>query len=571
MYWMGTDTDCSFARLGTLALSRAVFDRLQLADLVDRLAPADPQQEFTHGQVLSALLAARLDRPLALMNVAGWAANQGTDLVFGIPADKLNDDRLARSLDALFEIRHSLTAAVVAHAMAWAELQPTRLHFDPTDITFFGRYDDSQPRPDHDSCPSDSRLSPAHLTRGYASGQVCVQLGIAAVADEFGALPIAVHCYDGNRNGHTGIREQLELIRTHQTLPEHALIVSDRGTFSAEHLIVLKSHGQAALCSVPWNDYRDLFDARRTHLQWQTASFLSQEQQRRRQVDTSLPRDSYRLAVVNHTLTQRDSGRTVDVRVIFVHSSASEREERQRREENVAAIRDGLIELAAKLQRGHPQSTAASIQRQIRRLLGKRDAARFFSWNLVPLTTAQRDAMPPPRKGFTRPTHRLEWSFDESAAQHAHFADGVSVLVTTAPPTDSADSLFTQFKKQCYVERLHHQLKTPLAVSPVFLKTPSRVEALIHLLALGLIAQQATERVYRQRTSATSAKPDRTTADRLWEAFRPYTVLLQHESDGDIQVLPTRLADHPKQILRTLGLKLPRQCLATHIPLQLTG
>ena len=406
MLLLGNDTESTTARLGTLALTRPLLDKLRLAEIVDRLAPADPQQEFSHGQVLAALLAARLDRPLALVNVQAWAADFNTELLFGIPPDKLNDDRLGRSLDALFDIRHSLTAAVVHEAMRWAEVQPNCIHFDPTEIT-------------------------AHV-------------------DDLGALPISILCYDGNRNGHTGIRDQLQLLHEFHTFPQETLMVSDRGTFSAEHLIRLKSHGQTALCAVPWNDYRDLFDTHRAQLNWQPASFLSQEQQRRRDTGSSLPHDSYRLAVLRHQLTSRESKETIDCRVIFVHSTASEREERIRREENIVKIREGLTELAAKLQRGHPQSTTESLTRQVVRLLGKKDAAQFFSWQMVPLTVAEREALPPPRKGFTRPTHRLEWSFDETAAAAAPHADGISVMVTTAPLAKSADGLFTQYKKQCY-------------------------------------------------------------------------------------------------------------------------
>jgi len=66
--------------------------------------------------------------------------------------------------------------------------------------------------------------------------------------------------------------------------------------------------------------------------------------------------------------------------------------------------------------------------------------------------------------------------------------DGLSVLFTTAPQHYSGDALFTKFKEQNYIELLHHQMKTPLAVRPVFLKSPRRVEALLTLLQ---IASQA--------------------------------------------------------------------------------
>ena len=204
MHWLGTEVDLTTQDLGTLALTRPLLDRLRLAEIVDRHLPCDPQQEYSYGRVLSALLAARLDRPVALMNVVEWAGDSGVEFLFGIPPDKLNDDRLGRALDAFFQARHSIAAAVACEAMRWAEVQPLRIHFDPTDVTFAGRYEASEPRTEW--LGFDDRLPPAHLVRGYASGAVSVQVGMAAFVDDFGALPVAMHCYDGNRNGHTGIR-----------------------------------------------------------------------------------------------------------------------------------------------------------------------------------------------------------------------------------------------------------------------------------------------------------------------------------------------------------------------------
>ena len=70
--------------------------------------------------------------------------------------------------------------------------------------------------------------------------------------------------------------------------------------------------------------------------------------------------------------------------------------------------------------------------------------------------------------------------------------------LTTAPLTRSADTLFTEFKQQCYVEQGHHQWKTPLAVRPLFLKSPERVEALVYLLKIALTAYHLLQRLYRQ-------------------------------------------------------------------------
>jgi hypothetical protein len=49
--------------------------------------------------------------------------------------------------------------------------------------------------------------------------------------------------------------------------------------------------------------------------------------------------------------------------------------------------------------RGHPKTTKASVARRVTRLFGNRAAARFFRWEMAPLTEAERAALPPPPRG----------------------------------------------------------------------------------------------------------------------------------------------------------------------------
>jgi len=124
--------------LGPLALIAPLLEQLQLAALIDQHLPPDPQREFSHGTVLSLLAAARLSAPQALLRVPQWASDSAAEHLWGIPADKLNDDRLGRALDAFFTQRHSILAAVTLRALELTELSLQRLHFDTTEVTFCG-------------------------------------------------------------------------------------------------------------------------------------------------------------------------------------------------------------------------------------------------------------------------------------------------------------------------------------------------------------------------------------------------------------------------------------------------
>ena len=553
---------------GDLALIAPLLQRLGLADIIDGHLPPDPQLEFPHGRVLSLLLAARLCQPTALVNVATWAEATGADLLWDIPAESLNDDRLGRALDAFFTQRHSIQATIAAEALRLAELSPQRLHFDTTHLIFYGDYDASRPRPDNTPWPprSSAGVPPAHITHGYAADEKLIHVGITAAVDDLGALPILGQCLDGNHNNHTAIHQQSDWLLDQGLLSRGALLVSDRGTFSVEHVARLHRHGCHVLCSAPWADYQALYDAQAGRLNWQRASFLSLEQQRRRAVGSSLPREHYDLAVVRHTLTGPETDQPILCRVIFVYSSADAVICRQTREQDVARLRAGLEEIAASVGRGHPRTTQASVARRVAELFGRRAAARFFRWEMVPLSAAEQAALPEPSRGGRRPAYRFTFAFDTAGAAAAAAYDGLSVLVTTAPREQSADALFTQFKGQNYVELSHHQWKTPLAVRPVFLKSPRRVEALVCLMQLALTAYQLLERFYRQSTpEGATAAEQRRTAESLLREFRGYGLIERRTRLGRV-VRATRLTGRQQQILCQLGFPSPAQLLAQVLP-----
>jgi Domain of unknown function (DUF4277) len=562
--WHGPTLADDTINFGPLALIAPLLQRLDIAPIIDRHLPPDPQLAFSHGRVLSLFLAARLCQPTALINVPAWAADTGADLLWDIPADSLNDDRLGRALDAFFTQRHSILTAVAAQAFHLADLPRDRLHFDPTHLSFYGAYEASQPRPPNYPWPPANSVDvpPAHITHGHGDDAKLIQVGITAVVDELGAVPILGQTLDGNRNGHTAIRQAAEWLLDANILRPGTLLISDRGTFSAEHVAHLHRHDCPVLCSVPWADYRVLYDTHAAQLNWHRASYLSLEQQRRRDTGSALPQEHYELAVLRHELTDPETRQPIPCRVLFVHSSADEAICRQTREQDLSRLRAGLEAIAATVARGHPQTTQATIARRVTRLFGNRAAAQFFRWEMVPLTAVEQAALPAPARGCRRPSFRFRYEFDEAAAVAAAAYDGLSALLTTAPRQQSGDTLFTQFKQQNYLELSHHQWKTPLAVRPVFLKSPRRVEALVCLMQVALTAYQILERLYRQSVPADAVPSElHRTTESLLRVFRGYG-LIERRTQLGRAVHATRLTTAQGCILRQLRFPTPAQLLA---------
>jgi transposase len=566
--WLAPPANDTTLAFGPLALIAPLLEHLDIASIIDRHLPPDPQLVYSHGQILSLLLAARLCQPTALVNIPTWAHNSGADLLWDIPAEALNDDRLGRALDAFFSQRHSIQTSVAAQTLRLAELTPQRLHFDTTHLIFAGAYpastarSDSTPWPPQDS----TAVGPAHITHGYAAEDKLIHVGVTCAVDELGAVPLLGQCIDGNLTNHTAIEQQCAWLFDQGLLRRGSLLVSDRGTYSVEHVARLRRHGCHVLCSAPWADFQSLYDECAARLTWRRASYLSREQQRRRETGATLPWEHYELAVLRHTLTDPQTNRPIPCRLLFVYSSADAAICRQTREQDIQRLQTGLAQIAQTVARGHPRTTQASITRRIVELFGRRAAACFFRWELVPLSPEEQAALPPPARGCRRPSYRLHFEFDAVAAEQAAAYDGLSVLVSTAPNSQSADELFTYYKEQNYVELSHHQWKSPLAVRPVFLKSPVRVEALVCLMQLALTAYQLLERFYRQSVPAGAGEEEqRLTAESLLREFRSYGLIERRTRLGRV-VQASRLSERQRQILHQLGFPTPAQLLAQVLP-----
>lgn len=572
--WYGSQSELEAANFGALAVVFPLLERMNVAQIINQHLPADPRAEYSFGAVLSLLLAARLHRATALSNVAQWAGESGGDMLWQIPVEKLNDDRLGRALDAFFRQRHSILAHLALHVSKEFGVPLSELHYDPTHILFEGAYDNAEPRQGvvaEDTVRSDHALKPAHITKGRGTddapdGALMIHAGLCTYVDDFGPLPLFGHTVDGNQNGHTAVAEQFALIKKHLK-PTELTMFSDRGTFSAGHLRRFRQEGFHAVCSAPWNEFRALFDEHRPTLSWKKASYLSMEQQRRRQDKSNLPQEHYELAVLEHTLVDEESKQEIPSWVLFVFSTADQKVVRQQRQKQVDKIRQGLEQIQTSVAAGRRSTDTNAVARRVEKLFGAKQAARYFTWTMTPLSKQEQAALRAPGRGCTRAKQRFTFQFDQAALQQDEQHDGYSALVTTLRQTPaSADALFSKFKQQNYSEHVNRQFKGPLAVRPVFLQSPQRVEALVFLMMMALTAYFLLQRLYRQSVPAKAPQKERrTTTQTILRTFHRY-VLLIHRTRLGREVQPTRLTTNQRELLQRLGFATPAQILSKKLP-----
>ncbi|HTQ91297.1 MAG TPA: IS1634 family transposase, partial [Streptosporangiaceae bacterium] len=173
-------------RLGALPVVAEFGRRLRIAEIIDELCPVRPVAWISHGEVIEALVANRLTAPAPLVRVQEWAAAMAVEEAYGISPELLNDDRIARALDAIAPQLDAITGSVGAAAVSGFGVDVARLHWDMTSISLYGAYpeaDEQYPAPRWGH-PKDRRPDLRQI-----------QAGLAVSGD--GGIPVFHHGYDG--------------------------------------------------------------------------------------------------------------------------------------------------------------------------------------------------------------------------------------------------------------------------------------------------------------------------------------------------------------------------------------
>lgn len=157
-----------------------------------------------HAQALGVLVQNILLSPAPLYRIAQWAEPVGAEGLGLTEAEKrsLNDDRIARALDALASPRgRSLFFHLAIHIIKQFELDTHRIHHDTTTVTFRGRYEGSVDEP---------RITHGH-NKDHRPDLKQLVFGLNVTAD--GAVPVSHEVYSGNRTDDTIHRGNLERLR----------------------------------------------------------------------------------------------------------------------------------------------------------------------------------------------------------------------------------------------------------------------------------------------------------------------------------------------------------------------
>ncbi len=457
-------------RLGALPVVAEFGRRLRVAEIVDELCPVRPVAWISHGEVIEALVASRLTAPAPMVRVQERAAAMAVDEAYGITPELLNDDRIARALDAIAPYLDEITGSAGAAAITEFGVDVSRLHWDLTSISLYGAYPQADleypaPRWGH---PKDRRPDLKQI-----------QAGLAVSGD--GGIPVFHHAYAG------GAAEAAQVVGAMTALRQ---IAGPRPFLLAGDSKLISYTSAAAMGAREAGFVAPLAAARVP-----AGLFAALPPGAGTLVDYAAGRDARKPAAARGTYRVLEDGGMdlagprkadppVHLRRILVYSSANATGAAKARALKLAKATgdlDRLVRTAGT--RFHP--TAGAVAARVTAIAAQRRVKAYLRTTISHSPTG-------------KPVLSWRWRFDQAAIGAEAATDGWYALLTNLEPRQASPAeVFRRYKGQHVVERRYGEFKGPLAVAPLFLKTNRRIAALITVICLALLIFCLAERQAR--------------------------------------------------------------------------
>jgi len=437
--------------LGALPVLCELLDVLQVRQIVNRHCPTAAEVE--HGTVAIVLVLNRLMAPRPLYQVADWVAQGVLVSMLGIPASKFNDDRLGRTLDAISEHARDIWQDIVHHALVRFDIDLSIIFYDLTAFVVHGAYSES----DY------AKFGFAHNT---PMDKRKVKAGLNVSAD--GNIPTEYGMWSGNTADLATVQENMDrlchLLRRRGWSSNETVIIGDRANLNDELAVAYKDHDLHYLAGLQAHKkvHRELLE------QYPTQQFYTH------------PLDKGYWGICCPVVFEH-AGRQVTHRGLVVLSGPMRTAHRQGRAKKLWALNQALWAVRAKI--GKPRyRTVACVQQRANTQLKKSPVGKFMWAQAYTDDDGQV---------------RLRWGLNRYALWKAGQRDGRYLLVTNDWSLSPAQML-ALYRQKDGVEKRFTVSKSDLKVSPIYLHKDKRIEAMLLINMLALLAYSLLERQARQ-------------------------------------------------------------------------
>jgi transposase len=449
-----------------------------------------------------------------------------------------------------------LLTTLVVHMVKEFEVSLEQLHNDSTSLTLHGEY----------------AAATGRLVRGRPTLVVTLghnkdhrpdlkQLLWILTVSADGAVPVHVKVADGDTEDSTTHRETWEVLRA-LVGSANFLYVADSKLCTRETLKHIHEHGGRFLTVLPRTRKEDaLFKAwLQTHPPaWEE---VARKPHPRRKAGSP---DVFR--AIPSPVPDADG-----FRLFWYESSHKLERDAQARRDALQKAWKQVEELAARLQGPRPRfGTQAKVAAAVEQILATTGAARWVAYQVVTVEAAvfRQETRGRPGKN-TRWRRRLQrrfrltWERREAEIDYDARTDGLFPLLTNDPDLTAAAILDAYKSKQPLVEKRHDLLKNVEAATPMYLKSISRIEALLALHFVALLVHALLEREVRRAMARRGIAElplypeDRDckapSTDRILETFAPLQRHLLYKAGRVVQRFDPELTDLQRRLVGLLGI-----------------
>jgi len=472
------------------------YELLQRLELIPFLAEqwASGREDIPWATMSMVLVLARWCDPSSELHLAeqGYEGMALAD-VLGVPADKVNEDRLYRALDHLLPHKNALEKHLKQRLGELFQIEYDLLLYDVTSTYFEG----------------EAKKNP-QAQRGYSRDRRpdCKQVNIALVVSRQG-LPLGYEIFAGNRHDATTVEEMVNAIEKKYGQAGR-IWVMDRGMSSEDNVEFLKQGGRRYILGTP-----------KSMLKRFEGELLSQEW---KQVHEGL----------EVRLCRAPQGEEV-----FILCRSAERQEKEKaiHERFERRIEEGLNRIQAGC--GKRKGWPTQVAQRVGRLLGENSrAAKLFK------VTIEADA-----KGWGQ----LRWRKLESWREWARLSEGCYLLRSNVIDW-SGEELWHAYIQLTEAEAAFRVHKSDLQLRPVWHQKEKRVQAHILVCFLAYVLWKTLAQMCRH---AGLGDDPRTVFAQLRQIQLVEVVLPTRTGVEIRKRCISRPTEHQAILLQRLGLRFP--------------
>ena len=478
---------------GYLPVSAAYCRRLGLVELVDQLVPT--QMALRPGLVVQAMVLDTLSGRTPLYRLEQFLAGQDVELLLGEPvqAHAFNDTNLARSLDAIFAAGTAKIVTELGLRAATAfRLDTTVPSYDTTSTSVWG---------DYLACASDRPPPGPVVTHGHSKDHrpelkqfmtelLCVDRGV----------PLFGRTLNGHSSDKTSNNQMLSRISSimarHGLGPGAFVYVADSAMVTERNLAAVEPNRFITRLPATYAEGGRAIAEAIGAGAWTDLGRLAETA-----VGTGRPCAAYKAFETTVVLY----GKTY--RAVVVHSSAHDKRRQKKLDKAIAASAQTLKAALGGLQKVYScEADARTAAVRAEQLADKLHTVRTA---VRPVEIRRRGRPPRHSPAPTNTRYELAWELAENAGgvERARKLAGCFVLLSNVPTAGAgaldATRVLRTYKGPYGVERDFAFLKDPLVVNDLFLKTPSRIDALGMVLIIALLVWRLMERSLRAHVENT--------------------------------------------------------------------